>query len=376
AWYSFYQQSAFKFNIQPGAWETLSKSVELSTKDDLPAITDPATNQIYILNGYAVNNIIQGMRFDTVSGQFSKENQTTPLVGGFTMTWSSLRKVAFVYGGYTGNGQGGANVAQKPIYMYIPSAPLADSPSTAPDSADIPSARYDHCMVEAYNGTKMILFSGFDQSGHFLDDIYIFDVSSAKWTKGTPGGPTVARRRASCAVTNDYFVVWGGAVPGSAPSTMTAVSQNVTLVYNLVTNQWVDDYSPDPYVPPPPPPNVTVTNPSSGAGTGTGSGTNPTGTGTGSSTGSNGNSSLGWIIGGAVGGSAVVGIVVGLVIFRRRRQFSKGGKATVVKGDFYYNNHKRAPHTDPEASPTSDAVGSAAPLQDPSFRPSTVESGP
>ncbi|KAF9128427.1 hypothetical protein BGW39_005051 [Mortierella sp. 14UC] len=237
-----------------------------------------------------MNTIVQGMRFDTASGQFSKENQIIPLLGGFTMTWSSLKKVAFIYGGYIHNSQGGAVVLQKTMYFYNPSNSLEGGPSVAPDSGDIPSARVYHCMVEAYNGTKMILFGGFDQSGRALDDIYILDVSSLKWTKGTPGGPTVARGCASCAVTNDYFVVWGGAVPALASSTVTVVSQNVTLVYNLVTNQWVDEYFPDPYVLPPP--AVTAVTPPSG--TGTGSGFNPTGTDTSAGSGAttDGNSSL------------------------------------------------------------------------------------
>ncbi|KAF9128428.1 hypothetical protein BGW39_005052 [Mortierella sp. 14UC] len=228
AWYSFYQQSAFKFNIQSGTWETLSKSMELSTKDDLPAVTDPATNQIYILNGNLgpAGNIQGSIRFDTSKG-FSSDSHVAPLVGGFTMNWSTLQKGAIVFGGFTADNFN-PPTAQKTLYIYNPNNPVGSILVTPSNPGESPSARFDHCMVEAYNKTKMILFGGYEQSGRFLDDIYILDVATLKWTKGTAGGPTVARRRASCAVTNDYFVVWGGAVPGPTSSTMTAVSQNVT----------------------------------------------------------------------------------------------------------------------------------------------------
>ncbi|KAF9118607.1 hypothetical protein BGW39_001013, partial [Mortierella sp. 14UC] len=287
-WYSFYQSSAFKININSGAWESLPPPKDLGTRDDLPAVTDPAANQIYILNGYAVGNVIQGtIRFDTTTILSSNGSQLAPRLGGFTTTWSTVTKGAIVFGGYNLDGFG-VPVTEKTMYNYIPIGDITNKIFNASDSGESPAARFDHCMVEAYNGTKMILFGGYEKPGRFLNDIYILDVATLKWTKGTPGGPTVARRRASCAVTNDYFVVWGGAVPDPISSTMTALSQNVTLVYNLVTNQWVDEYSPDPYVPPPP--AVTAVTPPSG--TGTENGSNPTGTGTGIDTGSNGNSSL------------------------------------------------------------------------------------
>ncbi|KAF9912734.1 hypothetical protein EC991_009470 [Linnemannia zychae] len=332
-WYSFYQTIAYRFNIQMGTWDSTSSSVSISVKDYLPAFADPATNQIYILNGYTLNGGIGGtVRFDLNKNEFSYGPQTSTLTGGFTAVWSKKNSAAIISGGYTLGSKFERN-PQKTIYTFKPNLDDGDRIQNAMDSGESPPARFDHCMVEAYNGTKMILFGGTDDTGRSFDDIYFLDVATLRWAKGTPGGPTAARYRASCAVTNDYFVVWGGVV-SSSTSTMTAVSQNVTLVYNLVANQWVDSYSPGPYVPPPPSPAVTT-----GTGTGTVIGTvpgpNPTGTDT--DTGSNGTPGLRWIIGGGVGGLAVVGVIVGLFIFYRRQQSSKN-KTTAVDKDHLYRN--------------------------------------
>ncbi|KAG0355972.1 hypothetical protein BGX24_006510, partial [Mortierella sp. AD032] len=150
----------------------------------------------------------------------------------------------------------------------------------------------------------MILFGGVENDS-YLDDIYILDIESLQWTKGTPGGPAVARKRASCAVTNDLFVAWGGASVFPGPGVL-PVSQNITIVYNLKTNQWQDTYSPDPYVPLTPPPAITSP---SNSGAGTGSGSNPTDTSAGADSGTTSGTefSIRLIIGGAVGGLAVIG---------------------------------------------------------------------
>ncbi|KAG0380018.1 hypothetical protein BGX24_010617, partial [Mortierella sp. AD032] len=274
------------------------------------------------------------------------------------MTWSTQRKTALIFGGLaTSNG-----APQNTMYFYDPTAENSIAPTS--DDGDRPTARSDHCMVEAYNGTKMILFGGF-ATGQYLDDIYILDVKSLKWTKGTPAGPTLARRRASCAVTNDLFVAWGGAVADPMSKIMTAVRQNITIVYNLKTNQWQDTYSPDPYVPPLIP---AVTTPSH-SGTGTRGGSNPTGTSAGAESGvmSGNNSSIGWIIGGAVGGLVAIGIAAALLFtFRRRRR-------QAIKNSIY-PNVVNSPHVDPGAFPTSDIAGQQATKND--FYPTVVKGSP
>ncbi|KAG0375196.1 hypothetical protein BGX24_009430, partial [Mortierella sp. AD032] len=143
---------------------------------------------------------------------------------GVTATWNTLKNVAFIFGGISSSKDVGA-VALKTLYIW-------GNTTAASVTGDHPTARYSHCMVEAYDGAKMILFGGYE-GGNPLDDIYILDVESMKWTKGTPGGPTVARGGASCAVTNDLFVAWGGASRTSTSLELTTVTQNVAILHQI-----------------------------------------------------------------------------------------------------------------------------------------------
>ncbi|KAG0378375.1 hypothetical protein BGX24_003988 [Mortierella sp. AD032] len=384
-WYLTNTTMLLSFNIKFSAWEPPLRLDGLSSRTDLPAVVDPATNMLYIVNGYTGTGTNLGtFRLDTSASPpgISNEAQYSSLIGSFTMTWSTLNNTALIFGGFINNP---VITAQNTLYFYrtssITSAVSVISPVL--DSGDRPPARFDHCMVEAYNGTKMILFGGFGQTDQYLDDIYILDVASRKWTKGTPGGPTAARRGASCAVSNDLFIAWGGAVANpEAGSTLTAVGQNITIVYNLKTYQWQDTYSSEPYVFPLPP--TVTTRPKSGTGGGGG------GAGGAVPTGADGESpktsmptptSIG-IVGGAIGGLTMLGIVVVLlsIFCRRRRQYSKDiFHHNVVKGsphtnpdtpptmdvteqqanedNFYHNVVKDSPHTDRAALPTSDVVG-------------------
>jgi hypothetical protein len=84
-WYSIYKSVLYKFNFQSDAWETLTTSQSLvpSAREDRPAFSDPATNQIYILsgspllkNGLPTSDAAPSVRFDTARNQFYAEYQS------------------------------------------------------------------------------------------------------------------------------------------------------------------------------------------------------------------------------------------------------------------------------------------------------------
>ncbi|KAH7052860.1 hypothetical protein BKA57DRAFT_456602 [Linnemannia elongata] len=253
-WLGVYNSTICTFDLQPRIWTTLGSSEFVTPRVDLPAVVNPDDNQFFVLNGWVNNRTVLGtLRFDTAQQRVFSQSLVVPLDGSFTSVWSTMRKAAFVFGGYTLDSST-SSVAQRTLFIYQPNVSAGNSTPTlrnAPDSGAIPSARYGHCMVEAYNGTKMILFGGFDQVGRALGDIYILDVATLKWTRGTDGGTTAARAYTACAVTNDLFVAWGGAMPDPQTQFASAVSQNITIVYNLKTLQWQTTYHPEPYTPPP-----------------------------------------------------------------------------------------------------------------------------
>ncbi|KAG9066900.1 hypothetical protein KI688_012812 [Linnemannia hyalina] len=287
-------------------WSEVTFGANIVSKDKgLAAATDPITGSIYIINGGLENSVKKLFTYNNVLNQYKEIGQTVPMESGFAASWSVERKRMYIHGGVQGN------VLQSVLYEFLPSndAPLIQSVTT---SGDAPTARQGHCMVSAYGGAKMVVFGGFGNGNTPLGDIYFLESNSTgtKWTKGTNGDASVARAHTACAVTNDLFVAWGGTQDG-----VNTVTSNITIVYNLKTNQWQTNYSPLPYVAPP-----TATTPGTGSGTGAGAGAGLKPTDAGGATDSaSGGSSTGAIIGGVVGGLAVIGIVVGLFIYRKRQ---------------------------------------------------------
>jgi hypothetical protein len=326
----------------------------------LAAATDPTTGSMYIVNGGLSNGVKTTFSYNEVINEYKEIGQTVPMETGFAGAWTTARKSMLIHGGLR------ANVVQDMLYEFTPSNDVSVIQPIA-YSGDAPTARQGHCMISAYGGTKMIVFGGIGASNTSLGDIYTLDTNTLKWSKGTDGGASVARAYTACAVSNDMFVAWGG-----CDGTMATVTSNITIVYNLKTNQWVSDYSPFPYS------GATKSVTALPSGTGTGG---PTVTGTG---GPDGNSNLGGIIGGVIGGLAVIGIAIGLFIFRRRGKANQENTTiatsepvTIGMNNIHNNSEKNSPHTDPNSPPPSDSAENvAAPPQYHIFQPSTSKSGP
>ncbi|KAF9973243.1 hypothetical protein BGZ73_003517 [Actinomortierella ambigua] len=108
--------------------------------------------------------------------------------------------------------------------------------------ADIPSPRSYHCMVEAHGGTKIVLFGGTrytGNSGYF--DIYIFDVATRTWKRGADSDVGYKRSSAACAMAGDIFITWGG---DSRRPNETQTPVPPVLLYNIVTDSWLTQFSP------------------------------------------------------------------------------------------------------------------------------------
>ncbi|KAF9909447.1 hypothetical protein EC991_008586 [Linnemannia zychae] len=233
-------QSVALFDIQRSAWGP-PKFYDSSTSSfNMAAVADPINNSVYVVNGWRANNnpanAPRTLRYDEASGIMYPAGDSAPVGGGHSAVWSSLRSSMLVYGGLNSE-----NIIQRVMWEYIP---VTEVYTTVPDKGDMPAARYGHCMVEAYGGTKVIVFGGVTVQGT-SSEIFMLDVATLTWTQLTTGPPSAARAYAACAVTNDMFVAWGGATYANKNFT---VVDTPTIVYNLKTNgigAWQTTYSPD-----------------------------------------------------------------------------------------------------------------------------------
>ncbi|KAF9997340.1 Acyl-CoA-binding domain-containing protein 5, partial [Entomortierella chlamydospora] len=161
----------------------------------------------------------------------------------YNAVWAPTLNSMLVFGGNI-DGEG---TSQNSLYAYNTAAGW----STPPVSGDIPPPRTLACLVPAYSGTKMILYGGFassttNTSGPPLNDIYVLDVATYTWTKGSSS--SAGRAGSACAVSGDYLIVWGGY--------NILASSSLTMVYDIKTDSWITSYAPPPFRPSPRPPST------------------------------------------------------------------------------------------------------------------------
>ncbi|KAF9189588.1 hypothetical protein BGZ50_000688 [Haplosporangium sp. Z 11] len=247
-WFLLANATARRYFIHNDTWRDMGYSNVVNPIRGLGAATDPTSGLLYIVNGYVTNETIVSMQqYNPIAGGIYSLDMDPVLVGmvSFAVVWSIVRSSLLVYGGMTITGR----ATQRGLYEYLPTIGW----KLLSDKGDVPPARKNHCLVPAYNGTKMIVFGGFDQNDNVMSDIYSLDVASMTWTKLTEGARSIARANHVCAVTNDMFVAWSG-----CDSNFNSLRDNVTVVYNMKKNVWQEMYSPlpesgDPVEPTPPP---------------------------------------------------------------------------------------------------------------------------
>ncbi|KAI1316302.1 hypothetical protein EDD11_010145 [Mortierella claussenii] len=275
-WLLVANRTAYKYFIQNDTWAYIGMSVDVNPAQGLAAAVDPTSGLMYIVNGYLVNGTVTMQQYNPTNNQINHVPTQPNLAGmtDFAASWSALRSSLLVHGGTTTASQ----AIQRGLYEYVPNSGW----NLLSDTGDVPPARKSHCMVPAYNGTKMIVFGGIDQSGAALSDIYVLDVASLSWTKGTDGGAAVSRSNTACAVTNDMFVSWGG-----CNSKTMALTSGITAIYNLKKNVWQTNYTPLPDDTPQPQKTSA--------------------------------SNIGAIAGGISGSIALIAITLGLVLYQRKK---------------------------------------------------------
>ncbi|KAF9365791.1 hypothetical protein BGX34_008251 [Mortierella sp. NVP85] len=204
----------------------------------LAAASDPETGKVYIPFGYLNQYGSRSMVIvDLKDNSYSTDNISSSITpqSVYTFTWNAHLK-SFLFANRAG------------MYKYTPSSGWTNF--NGPQEL---SGREGNCMVSSSSGSKVVLFGGGIQGENpTIGDIFILDVPTLTWKKGPSVSPEDARRSCACAISNDYFIAWGGQVRADRP---VIAPKQTTIIYDLKTDKWVSDYIAPTTIP-------TTTNPS------------------------------------------------------------------------------------------------------------------
>ncbi|KAF9437168.1 hypothetical protein BGZ76_001778 [Entomortierella beljakovae] len=229
------------FDFQVSTWSRTFFIDNYSNITDLGAVTDPDTGIIYIPNGIKTDpkSIAQMAQLDITTKTVKSLKMDTILAThqAFSMAWSKSQQGMFVFGGVSGSTFSNA------LYMYNTAIGWQAVNTTGPT----PPPRIQSCMSSLNNGTKLLLFGGFDRNGVPLGDIYILDTSTKTWTAGPKVELYGTRGAMACGVSHGQLIIWGGSINRykSAPNS------NI-LIYDTTQNVWKTEYTaPDTSAPSP-----------------------------------------------------------------------------------------------------------------------------
>ncbi|KAG0213183.1 hypothetical protein BGX33_003106 [Mortierella sp. NVP41] len=251
-----------QFDIGPTARDWIHPESEFILAEEfrisaVAALTDPETNQVYVVDGWNNTGMLMYKPVDETSEQ---DGPLAPVDDGYAAIWSTVRKSMLVHGGTVNTTTG--RFYRRSLFEYAPVQPPDTNPNQSQlsgrftaltDVGDIPPPRTGHCMVPTNDGNQVVVFGGFDENGTELGDIYVLDVATLQWTAGGNGGTTVARGYAACGMSDSLFVAWGGARRQSNNSMqqqvrapLVPIAENITVVYNLTSHMWQTTYAAKP----------------------------------------------------------------------------------------------------------------------------------
>ncbi|CAO3563815.1 unnamed protein product [Mortierella alpina] len=254
------------YSISDSSWTPTSDvlSKELSRWFKLRSATDPSTGFIYVPSGKNNGSEMAVYRADGRTGPKVMMPSAKIMAAAVTLSavaWSTQRSSLLIYGGQSHSDPTALNP-----YLVEYSPQTSKWKRLATNGAS-PGSLVSHCMVPAYNGTKMIVFggalypdvvtmtNGAIEPATITRSIYVLDVKSLTWTKGLDPDPQYARSDMACGVSGDNFVAWGGEVHAKYITTL-----GTPIIYNLKTNTWTKEFVQTRYLKSDATPSITTTN--------------------------------------------------------------------------------------------------------------------
>jgi hypothetical protein len=202
--------TGYVYNVSSSSWRVVNNGY-FGLGQEYFASADPSTGIVYIMNDVEMLSV--DLRTNACN---QSELDSTTMGNIWFFVWNEYLKGMI--------GEGAIDSA-----MYTPSKVSKSSNgwSQFVVSANDPLSLI--CGVAAYGGKKMVYLQS---SG----PVFTLDVVKKTWTKG-PQGP--GHWRASCAMTGDQFIIWGGMISENAQT-------NETFVFNVKTQKWISRYTAPP----------------------------------------------------------------------------------------------------------------------------------
>ncbi|KAF9935144.1 hypothetical protein FBU30_007523 [Linnemannia zychae] len=222
------------FSLDTGIWTPFSVPMQLNQSEGgLQAVAHPKTGIVYTPTGY--NNTNMSI-FDFSTNTISSATLPPQSFGGwrfYTFNWNELRQTFFLYGG---QGKPG------PSYFYEFDASKMQWTELI-TKGTVPPRLRAACMAPAYNGSKMVLFGGNPPGADSVGTLFILDVPTMTWSQGPSTDPSQNRSQMACTVSGDNFIAWGGIrfTPGSSGKPTIPMSVE-PLIYNIYTGEWTTRY--------------------------------------------------------------------------------------------------------------------------------------
>ncbi|KAG0237265.1 hypothetical protein BGX31_003634 [Mortierella sp. GBA43] len=225
------------YDIDTDKWTDIFTNKAMERLWGRGAALDPATGLVYMPFAYPnADGSFSMLKVNLKDGSIASDNNSNmlPTVSEYAVAWSTpLKSLVYVIEGGT--------------YTY--NSIDGWKSFTAPPNGASPLGS---CLVAANGGKQLVLFGGYSKATNVTQSsIYILDVATSTWTTGASAPISNGRHAAACAVSNDYFIAWGG---DTAAGTDVVAPENLTIVYNLKTNIWTTEYigpsgSPDSHTP-------------------------------------------------------------------------------------------------------------------------------
>ncbi|KAF8920458.1 hypothetical protein BGZ58_004373, partial [Dissophora ornata] len=229
--------TSYIYNFNSMQWTDSTPNTAFLPPNTYGSATDPKTGLMYIgmQIGESDNGLVAFSNSGFVLQNVSVAYTNVPYMVRYHIAWSDKLKRILMFGGSPDAGSPYTNNVS-PTFDGQLYDPTTGTVTTFAATGDIPPNRFEACFVPFNNGSKVALYGGaaFANSTPFVNDIYILDVPSRRWTRGPDA--VESRGASACAVSNNQLIVWGGFTPSQ-------VFLTPALVYDLKANKWTKGFT-------------------------------------------------------------------------------------------------------------------------------------